>query len=357
MKIKLTGRLTLYFSVVAIVIPGLVILSSCREQASKSRERSPMKVEVIIAKPSPLSVVVKSTGDLLPNEQVEIKSPVAGNVMSIHFKEGEFVRKGDLLVKIDDRNWKARLEGLEARLATALNELKRNETLLKIEGTSEEEVDQARATVSELKAQIDELKVMIDLAAIKAPFSGRLGMRDFSTGAYLQQGAFITNLAQTDPLKIDFSVPARYAGRIHDGITVQVGTTGTGKTSEATVYAVDPVVSISNRSIRARALLGNPGQTFVAGDFVQVSLEIEETGEAILVPAESVIPELKTHVIYKIKQGKAARTDVTIGIRTESNIQVLSGIEPGDTVMVSGLLEINDGDKVMVSEIKEKGAL
>ncbi len=356
-KIELTGWLFRYLPVLGIVVFGLALFSSCREQSSSERERSPMKVEVILAKPSPLSVLVTSTGDLLPNEQVEIKSPVSGNVMSIHFKEGQFVQEGDLLVKIDDRTWRARLGGLEAKLASSKSELKRKANLLKIEGASEEDVDQARAAVEDLQSQVNEIRVMIDLASVKAPFSGQLGMRDFSLGAYLNQGVTITTLAQTNPLKVDFTIPAKYASKIRKEMQVNIGTNDREKISVATIYAIDPVVSSSTRSLRARALMPNPGQEFISGDFVQVSVKIEQTSEALLIPSESVIPELNTHVVYKVKQGKAAKTDVTIGTRTESEIQITSGLETGDTVIVTGLLEINDGDKVEVGEIKEKGAL
>jgi membrane fusion protein, multidrug efflux system len=139
------------------------------------------------AEPRPYSVTIRSTGELLSWEDVELKSPVAGNVLKINFNEGQKVNQGALLLEIDSRTWEAQKRGLEAQLESAESELQRRERLLEIEGASQENVDQSRVAVSELKARIDELDVRIDLAQIRAPFSGRLGMRNFSPGAFLSQ--------------------------------------------------------------------------------------------------------------------------------------------------------------------------
>ncbi|MFW5657753.1 MAG: efflux RND transporter periplasmic adaptor subunit, partial [Bacteroidota bacterium] len=257
-----------------LLFPGLVIFlsafTSCKQEQEQGQDTQQRKVDAVIVNPSSLSVMVTSTGDLLPNEQVEIKAPVSGNVMSIHFEEGTFVRKGENLITIDDRSWKAQLEGLKAAHASAVSELNRKEALLDIEGASTEEVEQARATVKNLQAQINELNIMIDLASVKAPFSGQVGMRDFSLGAYLQQGTSITTLAQTNPIKVDFTIAAKYASKISVGQQVKITSPTNNDTTIATVYAIDPVINLSNRSLQIRALLANKEHQLIPGDFIRV---------------------------------------------------------------------------------------
>jgi len=312
---------------------------------------------VVIVKPAGLSVSVTATGDLLPNEQVDLRAPVEGNVVAIHFSEGEYVQKNSVLLEIDDRTWKARLQGLEAQLVSARNDLERKRGLINIEGTSREELDQAEATVQNLKAQIDELKVTIDLSRVKAPFSGRIGMRNFSPGAYLSKGDPIATITQTDPVKVNFTIPARYANQVKVGNIVFVNSSTSADTTTARIYAIDPVISESDRSLQLRAILKNPEMKYIPGDFAEVTLRVDQNADALLIPAEAVIPELNTHVVYAVKNNIAVRQNITVGVRTETQVQVLSGLSAGDTVMVTGLLEISDGQKVEVGKVNQSGAL
>lgn len=331
-----------------------LIFTSCSNSGSTADERnaSPMQVEGYQVKTEKFTINVRATGELLPYEEVELKTPVSGNVMRILFKEGQYVRGGDLLVEIDSRSWRARKSGLEARLAASAGELVRLRRLLEIDGVSLESVEQAEAEVGNLESQIEEMKVMIDLAHIRAPFSGRLGMRNFSTGAYLSQGETITRLVQSDKLKVNFGIPARYAKHAVTGRDVTLISSSTGDTAIAQIYAIDPLIRQSSRNIIARASLDNKADKFLPGDFVQVFLAVEENNKSVLIPAEAIIPELNMQVVYVADNGKARRQVVETGTRTSNRVQVIKGLTPGDIVITTGLMTIRDGADVVVKDKK-----
>jgi membrane fusion protein, multidrug efflux system len=338
-------------SVFSLVLVLLLFASCSQNNGIRQDKSGTLRVEGYKLKPEYFSVNIRSTGELLPFEEVELQTPVAGNVFEIFFEEGQIVKKGDLLVEIDNRTWTARKKGLEARLISARSELDRQNQLLEIDGVSRQDVEQSEAEVNNLQAQIEELDVMIDLAHIRAPFDGRLGMRNFSPGAYLSQGAVITHLVQNDQLKIDFSVPAKYAGLINIGQDVTVISSATGDTVEAQLYVVEPMINNVSRSLQARALISKQAAGFLPGDFTQIILGVEEYEDALLVPAEAVIPELNAQVVYVYSDGKAERRKVTAGTRTRDRLQVLSGLSEGDIIITTGLMEVSDGDKVTLKEM------
>ncbi|MFW5725235.1 MAG: efflux RND transporter periplasmic adaptor subunit, partial [Bacteroidota bacterium] len=208
--------------------------------------------------------------------------------------------------------------------------------------------------VSDLEARIDELKVRIDLARVKAPFSGQLGMRNFSPGAFLSQGDMITRLVQNQKLKIDFTIPARYASLAKEGLTVQVISSAAGDTINARIYAVDPVIDANTRSLRLRGVLENDRRRLVAGDFAQVIMQVEQNNEAILVPSESIISELNAQIVFVVNQGKAKKTQVKIGTSTSGRVQILQGLQPGDTILITGLMQVRDGSPVNITELNQE---
>lgn len=331
---------------------SLLLLLSCGQGSGRQKEeRREVLAEAYLVQPEFHSVEIRATGDLLANEDVEIKAPVAGNVRKIHFRESQSVSRGALLVEIDDRSWIAQKKGLEARLISAAGELERKKKLLAMQGVSDEEAERAEAEVGSLKAQIEALDVMIDLAAVRAPFAGRLGMRNFSPGAYLSQGSVITRLVQTDRVKVNFTIPAKYAAQAGNGRTVKVISSSGGDTASAEIYAVNPRISPTSRSLQVRAILNAPPPSFIPGDFVQVLLEVERKTDALLVPAECIIPELKTQSVFVVRDGKAQRREVETGSRTEDRVEILRGLSPGDTVLTTGLMEVKEGDRVELQKL------
>jgi len=339
----------------AFILP---VLASCGSEGQQSAQMArPTMAQGFKAVPQQFSIQIRSTGELLSYEDVVLRSPVAGNVMGIHFSEGQYVSQGTLLVEIDSRTWQAQKRGLEAQLVNAVSELQRRETLLAIEGASQQSVDQALATVNDLQARIDELAVRIDLAKIRAPFSGRLGMRNFSPGAFMGQGETITRLVQTQKLKINFDVPARYASLIQEGMMVKVISSSNNDTVMARVYAIEPVINATNRSLTVRGMLENGHQRFTPGDFAQVFIEVDQTESALLIPTEAIISELNSQIVYVARKGKAVRTEVEIGSSTRGRVNILNGIHEGDTILITGLMTIRNGSDVVISTLNQEAGL
>lgn len=338
-------------------LAALLILfgvTSCKRNSNSSQtSASILGVTAYRVMPETFTVTIRATGDLLSWEDVELKTPVSGNVLNIYFNEGVYVREGDLLVEMDHRVWSAQKKGLEARLLSAESDLSRKLGLLDIEGVSREEVERSQAEVSQLKAQVEELEVMIDLAHIRAPFSGRLGMRNFSLGAFLTQGETITRLVQTDRLRVHFTIPARYASLTNTGDEIAITSSSSGDSAVAVIYAIDPIISAASRSLQIRASLNNT-RNFVAGDFTQIIFGVEQNEDALLIPAESLIPELNRQVVYIVNNGQAKRVEVEAGARTRNRVHITSGLAPGDTVITTGLMEIRDGMPVDVRELNQE---
>ena len=339
----------------ALIFP-LAAFYSCGSGSADNQQPGSRVVlaEGYKAETEPYTISINATGELLPWEEVELRTPIAGNVLGIYFEEGQFVQKGAMLVRIDSRTWEAQKQGLEAQLLSAENELNRNRQLLEIEGASKEDIDQSEARVNTLKAQIEELAVRIDLAQIRAPFAGRLGMRNFSQGAFLSQGDMITRIVQTNKLKVSFDIPARYALLAKEGSDVKVVSSSRGDTIMARIYAVDPVINPNSRSLKLRGVIDNLNGTFVSGDFAQVTMDVEQNENAILVPAESIISELNTQVIYLARSGTAERREVEIGTRTRGRVHIINGISEGDTVLITGLMDVRDGSDIDVTRLNQE---
>lgn len=288
-----------------------------------------------------------TTAGLLPFESVEVKTPVAGTVLAIRFHEGQQVQQGQSLVQIDDRVWKAQIKGLEAQLAAAREELHRKEALLEAEGASREEVEAIQLTVQQLEARIEELSVQVSLAAVPAPFSGRVGMRDFSVGAYLSQGQVITKIAQSEKLKVDFNLPGRYVSQLSVGKKVMV--IANGDSAMAPVYAVNPVVDEQARTIQARAFLDNR-KNWLPGDFAEVSLILDIHDSALVVPTQIIVPELGAETVFLCKNGKVVKQAVTTSVRNSRVVLVTGGLTAGDTLLATGLMQVREGVPVKISK-------
>ncbi|TVQ88676.1 MAG: efflux RND transporter periplasmic adaptor subunit [Bacteroidetes bacterium] len=348
-----------YLAAYVFILLSLSLFSCSSGNSGGGGQQGPRTInaEGFKAEVQPYNIQVRATGELHSYEEVELRSPLAGNVLSIHFEEGQHVQQGALLVRIDSRTWEAQKKGLDAQLVFAENELTRRRQLLEVEGASQEDVDQTEARVSSLKAQIDELAVRIDLTYIRAPFSGRLGMRDFSTGAFLSQGDRITRVVQSHKLKINFDIPARYAALAKEDMEVKVISSSLGDTTFARIYALDPVINPNTRSLHLRGIMENGSGKFVPGDFVQVVMDVEQNDNAILIPAESIISELNSQVVYLARNGKAERREVEIGTRTRGRVHILEGIAEGDTVLITGLMDVRDGSSINLMRLNQEAGL
>jgi membrane fusion protein (multidrug efflux system) len=278
-------------------------------------------------------------------------APMAGQVLAIYFKEGEKVSKGTTLIRLDDRSWKAQLLGVKAELTAAEKDYARKKELLTVEGSSQEEVDNAFSKVEILKSQQQQLQVNIDLANVSAPFSGQLGMRDFSEGAFLKQGDLITTLSANNQLKVDFTIAQLHAKSIelNKSVLVLVG----ADTLKANIYAINPIINSQTRMLNVRALLEQKAeQKIKPGTFAEVLIATEMVDDAILIPTQAVIPAINEQTVFVYKSGKAVQKVIQMGNRNADKVLVLSGISVGDTVITTGLLNIKEGMDLTIQSIK-----
>lgn len=325
-----------------LVIAMLVINVACSTKTTEESTNNTLQVKGYRVTEQPFQSELKTTADIMANEQVELKAPMPGQVMDIFFKEGQSVEKGKVLVQLDDRSWKAEMIGVEAELDAAQKDLERKRALSKIGGSSQVEVDQATSLVETLRSRIQQLKVNIDLAKVVAPFSGQLGMRNFSKGAFLSQGDVISTLTEMNQLKVDFTISQTHGQSIDVGtkVWVLIGS----DSLEATIYAINPVIDAQTRTINARALLKQrEGKRIMPGTFAEVLVTTNYLNDALLIPTQAVVQSITEQTVYVSKNGVAQRRVIQMGSRTADMVRVLDGVEAGDTVLTTGLLSVKEG--------------
>ena len=326
---------------------GLALLAGCSEEpdtvGNGVSSSSVMQADYVVVQPQPIANQISITGTLMPAESALLSAQISGLIEDIYFREGEWVKKGQTLLKLDDRQWVVQKEKLAAQLETAKKDLERKRELLAIKGISQAEVDDAELLIETIVADQKELAVRIDYAVIRAPFSGMVGLRNVSPGSYLSAGDPVARLVQVDPLKLEFNVPERYADQVREGQIVRFSLSNDETIYEARVYATEPVINESTRSLRIRAQVPNRDRKLIAGAFTQVNLTLDSIPDALLIPPETVVPVLNDQVVYRIKNGMVEEVIVKPGIRLPRLIQIEAGLSVGDTIMVSGLLQAKNG--------------
>ncbi|MGF7138671.1 efflux RND transporter periplasmic adaptor subunit [Roseimarinus sediminis] len=309
--------------------------------------------------PTNMSELIYSTGSLIPDEEVDLAFETSGKVIGIYFSEGTRVRKGELLAKINDRPLQAQLMKLQAQLKLSREREFRQRQLLERDAISQESYDQASTEMQALEADIQLIEARISETELRAPFDGVVGLRMISEGAFATTQTKIVRLVKISPLKIEFSFPERYAGEVKPGYPITFEIDGYDNPFEASVYAVDPKVDIATRSIVARALYANSNEELKPGRFVSVKAQLSQIENTVSVPTQAIIPEMSGEKVFIYKNGKAQQVKVTLGLRTESHVQIRSGLQFGDTLLTTAILQLRQGipvqlDTLVIPQSKEK---
>jgi membrane fusion protein, multidrug efflux system len=291
------------------------------------------------------------TGSILANELVELKCEVSGKIMNIYFIEGQAVKKGDLLLKIDDDELLAQLDKQKANKKLNEDNEFRQRKLLEKEAISQEEYDNALNRLKTAEADIRLLQAQLAKTTLRAPFNGYIGFRFVSEGAFISPSLVIATLYNLDPAKIEFSIPAKHAARV--SVNSKIFFTIENDTTQYSglVYAVEPQIESSTRTLKIRAKTPNPNKKMLPGQFVSIQLVLEHLDKAIMVPTEAVVPEQDGNKVFVLKNGKAAESRVSAGERTDRSLEILRGINDGDTVLTSGILQLKAGMKVNLTRI------
>jgi membrane fusion protein, multidrug efflux system len=301
-----------------------------------------MEVKAMVMMPREIENKIFTTGTVLANEEVEIRAEVPGRVTSINFQEGSMVSKGDLLVTINDSELQAELKKLLVDEKLAQDDVYRKEKLLEMKAVSQEELDISRSKLGVIGAEIELTRSKLDKTRIYAPFTGRIGLRYVSPGGYISSSNLIARIQQIDPVKVEFNVPEKYLTLIRTGKEIIFNVAGSDSTFSGTIYAIEPRIDLSTRSFSARAHCSNPGSLLFPGAFAKVSIILEKLNDALVLPTDALVPDIRGEKVFVCKNGKATGIYVTTGIRTETEVQVISGLQPMDTVIISGLISIRD---------------
>ncbi|HET6558531.1 MAG TPA: efflux RND transporter periplasmic adaptor subunit [Prolixibacteraceae bacterium] len=332
---------------------GLVILLavvSCNSKGKELavKERPPVAVEVIVAGSQQVASNVEVNGTVLSNEMVELRPEISGRLTYLNIPDGAKVAKGTVLAKVNDADLQAQLEQQKSQLELATKTESRLNNLLQVNGVNQADYDVAVNQLQSIQANIKVLEAQIDKTIIRAPFSGELGLRVVSPGAYVTPQTLIGTLQQTDKVKIDFTVPETYASVIKKGDVVNVHSNASEEMLEATISAIEPQINSVTRNIKVRAFL-NKG-LIAPGAFVKVVLNQQR--QSIMVPSNAIIPDALSSQLVVARSNKAVFTNVETGMRDESMVEITSGVNPGDSIIVTGMLFVRPNAPIQIRKVR-----
>lgn len=309
----------------------------------------PPPVEVAEARSRSSRLEIQSVGTLASDEAVTLAAEVAGRIAEIRFSEGAPVEQGDVLVKLDDSLIRAELTDAQARMKLAEANFNRATSLSQSGIGTERARDEATASLATARAAVELAQVRLDKSYIRAPFSGVMGLRQVSVGAYVLAGAAIANLEKIDRLKVDFRLPENTLSDVKSGQEVDVMVDALpGRTFRAEIYAIDPQLDVNGRSLRIRARLPNDDGLLRPGLFARIKVIGADRGDVVVVPEAAVVPRAGETFVFRITDGNAIEVKVSLGMRRLGEVEITEGLAAGDRVVVSGQTRVRDGRPVDV---------
>lgn len=308
-------------------------------------------VDVLIASQQDVISSITANGTVVASEYVELRPEIGGRITYLNIPEGGYIQKGTVIAKVNDADYVANMNKSKAQLELAVKTEERLRKLLSIGGLNQADYDAAVNQISSLKADIAFTQAQIEKTVLRAPFSGTVGLRQVSIGAYVNTNTVLATLQQLDKIRIDFTIPEEYSSLIVKGHTVDVQTDANNKAmTKATIIATEPQVIQNTRNLKVRSVLQagrlNPGA------YVKVLLSSSRQKKAIFVPTNAIIPDDKNKQLVLVKNGKAAFVNVETGDRQANNAEITSGIKPGDSIVVTGVLFARPKSPLKVRSIK-----
>lgn len=319
---------------------------------AKNAKGMPNNVSAYVIKPKNLENTIYASGTILANEEVVLEPEIAGKIISLPLREGTAVSQGQLLVKINDADFQAQLKKLQLQYDLANTRLKRQQELIKINGISQEDFDISQNAVNTIKADMDYLASQIAKTEIRAPFNGMVGLKSVSEGSFVTAGTSLATVLQIDPVKIEFSVSERYVSYIQKGVKVIFNIDGMKDDVEGEIYAVEPQIDMSTRTVLVRAICPNKNKTIFPGAFANVKVLLKNIEGAVMIPTEAVIPELRGKKVFIVRNGKAVPVPIETGIRSSTEVQVLNGLKIGDTIVTTGIMSLKKDAAVKITQFK-----
>jgi len=314
-------------------------------------------VEAITASTAPMPQSITAVGSLRSDESVTLRPEVAGRVSAIGFQEGQRVTKGTVLVKLDPAINEAEVQQAKANLTLAKAKYDRAVDLQKQGFISGQARDEAENSLKVMEASLSLATAKLNKMEIRAPFSGLIGLRSVSVGDYVKEGQDMVNLESIDPLKVDFRVPEIYLRRVQVGQKLEVSLDALpGRKYEGMVSAINPLVDAAGRAIVIRAQVRNADTALRPGMFARVKLLTKDERDALVLPEQALVPQGEEQYVFRVVDGKAARTKVELGQRREGKVEVVKGIAAGDTIVTAGQLKLRDGTPVTLAAVAKAAA-
>jgi membrane fusion protein, multidrug efflux system len=333
----------------------LIIFCACNSKKQAPQlppAQPPTQVDIIIAAGANISNTIEVNGTVVANESAELRPEISGRLTYLFVPEGKQVQQGTVLARINSADLQAQVNKSKVQLELAQQTEERLRKLLDIHGVNQADYDAALNNVNNLKADISYNEALIDKTVIRAPFTGIIGLRQVSPGAYVTPTNVIATIQQLSKLKIDFTLPEVYANYVKRGAYADVLVDEVnGKKEKALIVAVEPQVDLNTRNLKVRALLESSAAT--PGAFVKVYLVTATDRNSVMVPTNAIIPDAMNKKIVTVKNGKAVFADIETGVRKEGLIEVTKGLQPGDSIVVSGVLFARPNAPVQVRAVKK----
>lgn len=343
-----------------IILSSVLFLAACSSDrkekiaaTQKQGPRPPARVDLFVVRTSTVSEAIEVPGTLVADEATEIHPEVSGRITGLYIREGAYVNKGALLAKLYDGDLQAQRRKLEVQLKIAQTTEDRYNQLVQIGGISKQDYDLTALQVNNLRADLDIVRTAIQKTEVRAPFSGKLGLKEISTGAYVTPASVITSIQKTAGLRIDFNVPEKYTGQIKRGQVVNFTVEGSDRAYTASVMATESGIAEETRSLTVRALVKGDATGLIPGGFAKVKLAFEPDANALLIPTQAVVPQARGKKVYVYQGGVAQFVEVETGVRDSSMIQITEGLKRGDTIITTGLLGLKPEAKVTAGKVSQ----
>ncbi len=338
---------------VAIIVAGV---AACKKAASDGGGQGgmpPMPVEVAVALQDTVVDAIPATGQVEALQAVELRPEVEGRIVAILVREGDTVERGRALFKVDDAELQAQVAQAAAERDLAAQALERARQLIAQNASSAADMERAEATARGSEAQHQLLKIRLDRTVVRAPFAGVIGRRLVSLGDYVNTSTRLLTLQTVNPQRAAFQVPERYAERLRlrQLVTFRVAALP-GQEFIGEVDFVDPVVQLPGRTILIKAVVPNPKRQLQSGMFIEAKLVTEIRPSAVVIPEDAVIPLQGLSIVWVAKDGKAERREVSLGVRTAGFVEVRSGIDAGEQVVVAGAERLMPGAPVLPTVVE-----
>ncbi len=306
-------------------------------------------VEIALARKATATDDLWAVGSMRSDESVQVSGELTGRIAEITFREGDQVKEGHVLVKLDDALVAAEVTDAKARLSLAQANYERAQSLSRSGSGTDRALDEATSALGTARAALQLAETRLAKLSIAAPFDGVVGLRDVSVGAYVTPGSPIVNLEKIDRLKLDFRLPETVLSEVRVGQDVEVRVDAVrDRTFSGEVYAIDPQVDVNGRSLRIRARISNPDLKLRPGLFARVIIKGLQEREVVRVPESAVVPSGNDKLVFSIVGGRAKENKVTTGRRRAGEVEVLTGIEEGTQVVISGQGRLRDGAQVEI---------